>query len=221
MRATKSEVKKLLLEKKYAELCNLECRKGGVLRLLRSVAYDREELIFWRAIEATGHVTSSIAETNPEGVRNFLRRLIWALSDESGDMAWSGPEMLAEIFIRNPVLCQDVALIVINLDEPVFRKNAVWAAGRIACEHPEIVQEVMDDLLKETDSQDPEIRAYAAWALGCLCDKKAVEPLKRLTSDTSDQVKFYSYGTLKRVSVSSIAKEALARIAGESLDQQQ
>jgi len=213
MRATKSEVKKLLLERKYEELCDLERRKGGVLRLLRSVAYDREELVFWRAIEAAGHVTNFIAETNPECVRNFVRRLIWALSDESGDMAWSGPEMLAEIFIRNPVLCEDVAPIVINLDEPVFRKGAAWAAGRIACDHQEVVLEVADDLINEIGNQDPEIRAYAAWALGCLRDKRAVSQLSRLSGDTSCEVKFYRDGTLKQISVSAVAKEALIRIA--------
>lgn len=213
MRATKPEVKKLLLEQKYESLCDLERRKGGVLRLLRSVAYDREELVFWRAIEAAGHVTSFMAETNSEDVRNFIRRLIWALSDESGDMAWSGPEMLAEVFIRNPVLCEDVAPIVINLDEPVFRKGAVWAAGRIACDHPEIVLEVADELINEIGNPDPEIRAYAAWALGCLRDKRAVGPLSSLSGDTSCEVKFYSDGTLKRISVSAVAKEALARIA--------
>ncbi len=213
MKAKKSEVKKLLLERDYDKLCDLEHRSGGVLRLLRSVAYDREELVFWRAIEAAGHLTNFMAKTNPEGVRNFLRRLIWALSDESGDMAWSGPEMLAEIFIRNPVLCEDIAPIVINLDEPVFRKGAVWAAGRIASDYPEIVQEVSEDLINEIDNPDPETKAYAAWALGCLGDKRAEKHLKRLTSDTTpDEVKFYSDGKLKKVKVSAVAKEALEKI---------
>jgi len=211
VKTTKSEVKQLLLERRFDALCSLETERGGVFRWLRSLACDREELVFWRAVEAMGPFSRFVAERQGVDVmRGMVRRLNWALSDESGDMAWAAPEMLSEIFMANPQTCRDVAFIVIHLDELIFRRNAVWAAGRIATEHPDIAREVADELLAELDNADPEIRAYAAWALGGVGDERATAKLKELAVDTSGPVKFYRNGWLERVTVGEIAQESLA-----------
>lgn len=211
MKATKSEVKKLLQDRRFDDLCRLETERGGVFRWLRSLACDREELVFWRAVEAIGPFSRFVAaQQGIDAMRGMVRRLNWALSDESGDMAWAGPEMLVEIFMANPKTCRDVAFIVINLDELIFRRNAVWAAGRIATEHPDIVRDVADELLAELDNADPEIRAYAAWALGLIKDGRAAGKLKALAGDSDGPVKFYRNGELERVTVGDLARESLA-----------
>lgn len=183
------------------------------MRYLRTLALDREELIYWKAVEAAGHLSACLGRNSPDGVRSFVRRLLWSLSDESGDMAWGAMEMLAEIYLANPDTCYDIPPILIHMDELIFRRSAVWAAGRIACgNHPEAVREVSEELIAETGNNDPEIRAYAAWALGCLGGSSAREAVAGLVTDTSGPVKFYRDGELRLISVGEAASESLSML---------
>lgn len=212
-RATRSEVRKLVDARNFPALCELERSKGGVFRYLRTLALDRDEPIYWKAVEAAGHVSGCLGKDLPEEVRNVVRRLLWSLSDESGDMAWGAIEMLAEIYLANPDTCRDIPPILIHMDELIFRKSAVWAAGRIACgKHPESVREVTEELVAETGNADPEIRAYAAWALGCIGGPSAREAVTGLLSDSSGPVKFYSEGELKFMSVGEAAAASLSML---------
>jgi len=213
MRATKGETRRLVEARSFERLCDLERERGGVFRYLRSLAYDRDSLIYWQAVEAAGRLAACLAVSHTESVRSFARRLLWALSDESGDMAWSGPEMLAEIFLADPERFGDLGPVVIHLDELIFRKNALWCAGRIAQEHPDLVEEVRPELIRGTRDPDPELRAYAAWALGALGGADALESVSALADDDGGPVVFYRRGRLDRLRVRDFAAEALARLA--------
>lgn len=211
MRATKAETLRLIEEADHDGLCRLERERGGVFRFLRSLAYDPEETIFWAAVDAVGPLSRCVAETDPEKVRSFVRRLLWSLSDESGDMAWSAPEMLTEIFLFNPVFCGDIGPIVLHLDELIFRKNAVRCAARIGERHPKLVAEVREELIAETKNPDPEIRAYAARALGWLgLEYRAL--LESLKDDPAEPVKRYRSRRLERVRVCDLVRETLERL---------
>jgi len=216
MRASRREVISFLLERDFDGLQRLEREKGGVFRVLRGLGYDPEELIFWRACEAMGPFSRQKASEGPELVRGMVRRLIWSLSDESGDMAWNAPAMLTEMYLWNPDICQDIAPILVHLDELIFRKSAVLAAARISEDHPEVVREVIPELKIEMENVDPETRAYAAWALGNLRAPEAIGRLKELTRDQAGPVKVYRCGELLRFRVCDLASEALDRVeAGE------
>jgi len=208
MRATKAETRRLIEESDYEGLCRLERERGGVLRYLRSLACDPEERIFWLAVETAGPLSRCVARTDPEKVRSFVRRLLWSLSDESGDMAWSAPELLTEMFLCNPELCADVGPIVLHIDELIFRKNAVRCAARIGEAYPTLVAEVREDLVSETKNPDPEIRAYAGRALGWLgAEHRAL--LEGLKDDPGGPVKRFRNGHLERVRVGDLVREAL------------
>src|SRR5512143_1934352 len=67
------------------------------LSLLIRMAYDKETLVGWRAIQAVGRIANVLVKTEPEFLRIAVRRLLWSLSDESGGIGWASPELLGEI----------------------------------------------------------------------------------------------------------------------------
>jgi len=211
MAVSKQEVVQLLKSRNFEGLNRLE--RPGVFRVLRGLGYDPEDEIFWRACEAMGPFSKAKAgEEGAEAVRGMVRRLVWSLSDESGDMAWNAPMMLTEMFLWNPDICSDIAPILVNLDELIFRKSAVLAAARIAGSYPGVVREVVDEIVHELDNTDPETRAYAAWALGELREERVLVQLRRMTRDEGGPVKVYREGSLLRLRVGDLAREAVGRI---------
>jgi len=42
-------------------------------------------------------VISNLTEKEMESARVIMRRLMWSLNDESGDIGWGAPEAMAEI----------------------------------------------------------------------------------------------------------------------------
>ena len=44
-----------------------------------------------------GAVVANLAEKDMESARVVMRRLMWSLNDESGDIGWSRPEAMGEI----------------------------------------------------------------------------------------------------------------------------
>ena len=136
----KSEIVKLLTDKKYDALMKVPLSNGRLLSTLVSLTYDRKNVISYRAIEAFGIVSKEIAKTKPELVRNAVGRLLWMIRDESGGIGWSSPEMLGEIVRNNPELFSDVAPVIMSfLDEEMLASGVLIAAGRIGEVNPELV----------------------------------------------------------------------------------
>jgi len=211
MRAERKKVVELLGRSDFRGIVGLFEQGVPVFRMLQGLSYDKNELVCWRAVEAAGHVAEAMARTDEAAVRNMVRRLVWTLSDECGGMAWSTPEMLAEMAARNPVLLKDIPLIVVHLDEPPFRFGATWAAGRLAESHREDVLTAGPDLLAALGHEDPLVRGAAAWAVGRLKWREAGGALARLVDDETS-ISLYREGDLKRYGVGFLAEEALARI---------
>jgi len=89
----KSKVKELLRERDYDNLQKWAKNMRNPQRTLLSLAYDTDELIRWRAIEAIGKVAQIQAESDIEKVRDLIRRLLWLMNDESGGLGWHSPEI--------------------------------------------------------------------------------------------------------------------------------
>src|SRR5512134_1597345 len=83
-----------------------------VLSVLVRLAYDKETLAGRRAIAATGRVASVFIRNNVEFLREAVRKLLWSLSDESGGIGWSAPELLGEIVSAGPDEFSDVVPIM-------------------------------------------------------------------------------------------------------------
>jgi len=75
--------------------------KKTISQLVR-LAYDKDTLVGWRAIKAAGLAARELVKTAPDFLRETCRKLLWSLTDESGGIGWSAPELLGEI------VCADV-----------------------------------------------------------------------------------------------------------------
>jgi hypothetical protein len=121
---------------------SLAQRNRRVLSSLVRMAYDKETLVGWRAIKAIGLVAKEFVKTDDEFLRITIRKLLWSLSDESGGIGWSAPEILGEIVSAAPEKFSDIIPLiaeVFNVEERVFRPGIVYALGRIAETAPERV----------------------------------------------------------------------------------
>ncbi|MDP3049609.1 MAG: HEAT repeat domain-containing protein [Thermodesulfovibrionales bacterium] len=208
----KSEIKRLLAEKRYEELLSLSDSENKLLKALISLTYDKKDILCWRAIEAIGIVSKEISRASPDIVRNLVGRLLWMIRDESGGIGWSSPEMLGEIVRNNPDSFSDIAPIIVSfLDEDMLAEGVLWAVGRIGEGRPEMVRDAVPRVIPYLQSSDNTKRGIAAWALGILCVKEAEARLKELINDSSEII-IYDKSDLQAKTVGEIAMESLARI---------
>lgn len=207
----KKKVLEILQSRQYEKLIDLDKKGKGIYRVLVGLSYDKTDVICWRAIEAIGIFCRDLAQINVDEMMNIVRKLFWNLSDETGGVAWSNPEMIAEIVRNAPTYAADMAPIIMHLDEPVFRKGVLWAAGRMGEKFPEMAQPAMRELMESLDDEDPEVRGFAARSLGLIGVKNALEPLKNLTSD-KESIACYLDGELVKITVGELAAEAVKSI---------
>jgi hypothetical protein len=207
----KHTVRELLSRGRFENIGAMALGKKRVLGCLVSLTFDADPQIAWRAVEALGVAASVVAGHDPEYVRNYLRRLYWFLSEESGAVCWRAPEAMAEIVRAQPVLFADYVPIVVSLlasmaDEDLehFRPGILWAIGRLgplAAEHMPGVLAAVTSALRDPH---PRVRGMAAWCLtqtghgGLLADRPDVLGDEGL-------VEFYANGLLHWTTVSGLA----------------
>jgi HEAT repeat protein len=178
------------------------------------LAYDEDELIRWRSTEAIGQLAAVQAQTDPEKVRDQIRRLLWLMNDESGGLGWHSPEHIAEILVAVPQLIDEYAgLLPGYLREEPFQSGAHRAVFRVAKVDSRPFADLVDQLLTSLEDKDPSVRSVAALILGCLKATEAREPIKRLLKD-QNRVSCYDFeiGRLIETSVRKMAEEALLRL---------
>jgi len=165
---TSLEIKKTLfhaLERNDLDtIVSLVQKNKKALSQLIRFAYDKDTLVGWRAIKAIGRVSEALVKTDDEYLRVTIRKLLWSLTDESGGIGWSAPEILGEIVQADPDKFSDIIPLiagVYEIEEKVFRPGVMYALARIAEKAPERVacfQKIIILALMETD---PLVRIYA------------------------------------------------------------
>ena len=98
----KKRLRELLEQNRMEEIADLGEEHRRVFVLLRSLTFDRDPLVGWRAVEAMGEVAARVAGDDPDSILETLRGLFWLLSEESGGVCWHGPAAMAEIVRRTP-----------------------------------------------------------------------------------------------------------------------
>ena len=129
-----------------------------VLSMLVRMAYDKDTLIGWRAIEAIGLSAKALVKTNYDFLRETIRKLLWSLSDESGGIGWAAPEILGEIVSADPERFSDIIPLiaeVYDIEEKVFRPGILYALGKIAEVSPDLVMP-FKGLIKRALSEEGE-----------------------------------------------------------------
>lgn len=205
------KISTILQLQEYGSLFNIWSKNRKVIRILISLTYDKKDIIAWRAIEGLGILSGSIAETEPAAVRNLAGRLLWMIRDESGGIGWSSPEMLGEIVRNNPVLCADIAPIIISFhDEEPLLPGILWAAGRIGERNRELIIPSIDDIVSCLSHYSPLIRGLAVLAVGKIKVGGINAKLKELAGD-NNKLRIYDDNHFIETTVGSIASKTLEK----------
>ncbi|HET6513610.1 MAG TPA: hypothetical protein VFG09_00465 [Thermodesulfovibrionales bacterium] len=207
----KDEIKDALKRKDFEGVIGLALKNKKVLSILISLAYDKEDVLCWRAIEAMGKAAGAVAEEDPSAVRNIVQRLIWSVREESGSIGWSAPEMLGEIVRNSPAAFADIPSIILSFhEEEMFLKGVLWAMGRLAeaglVHHVTGAAELSMACLNHND---PQVRCLAAIAACHMKLGGAKDAISRMISDT-ERITIYEDHELRAETVGDIMKSVSA-----------
>lgn len=172
-----------------------------VLSELVRLAYDKETLVGWRAIKTVGLVAKEMIKTDPAFLRETTRKLLWSLSDESGAIGWSAPEILGEIVSAHPQRFRDIIPLVAevyDIEEKVFRPGVLYALSIIADVNPESVSAHKDLAMRGLSDDNPSARVYAIEFVrklkSLLSEEERVSVDKLLQDLSADRAEVWIYG---------------------------
>jgi len=199
---SKKELIALLDEAAFDEIGRRSACDKNVIKYLIAASYDKDDLRTWRAIEAMGHVARY---ARVDVVRETTRKLLWSMTDESGGIGWSAPEMLGEIVWANPLEYRDLVPLIWHCqDEDLFRAGALWGMYRAAQTGREYVVPVVEGLDKLAEDPNPAVRGYVA-LLADAVDWPEQEPLFRKLLNDTNEFSLYHDGVLDRLTVGGCA----------------
>jgi hypothetical protein len=205
----REEVIQLLEENNTEGLIAYAKKDLGLFKTLISLAYDKQTVRSWRAIEAFGAAAGEIVRANPEKIRNLAQRLLWMLRDESGNNPWSAPDMLGEIVRNCPEEFSDVAPIIASFhDEEILHQGVLRAMVRIGEVRPDLVKDQGQLVRTYLGHHDPVVRAYAIQLAGILCRDDLREAVMALLQDGTE-VLLYADGEFVPHSLQALAAEAI------------
>ncbi len=205
-------LKKLLQDGELEKIVELSLDDKGVINQLFSFSYDKDNVMTWFAIESIGLISKEISKDDPEFIRNTARRLLWSMTEESGGVSWSAPEMLGEIISSNPSEFHDlIPILWSNRNEDVFSEGVIWAMGRIADVDPEKITFIYDELKNMIRHPNPVIRGYSIWVLGKIADTDAINEIEQYRNDETS-INFYKDRVLTKIKISEIAIETINNI---------
>lgn len=208
----KNELRHALLAEDYERIAALALGDRRTFSRLVALAYNKDDLLCWRAIEAMGVAARAVASGNQQIVRNVVQRILWSAREESGGMGWSAPELLAEIAIAAPRYFPDIPPIIISLhsedEEKVFLKGVLRAAGRMGEAGITGISGSDDVIRKSLEHEDPAVRGLAVWA----ASRAGVDEQETIGAMTGDdgELRLYEDGELVLTTVGALARQALA-----------
>lgn len=167
----KKTLREVLSKNDLDPATSLAMHDRRVLSQLVRLAYDKETLVGWRAILAIGLAAREMIATDIDALRETCRKLIWSLSDESGGIGWSAPEIIGEIVSADPKRFKDfIPLIasVYELEEDVFRGGVLYSLGRVAGPAPELAAPYQKIIIASLADKEPIAKVRGLELVGLL-----------------------------------------------------
>lgn len=196
-----------------SHIVSLAKENRRVVSLLVRMAYDKETLVGWRAIKAIGMVARELINTDYEFLRDTARKLLWSLSDESGGIGWSAPEILGEIVSADPKLFDDIVPLiaeVFDIEEKIFRPGILYALAQIARVNTELVLAHKNLAFRGLADENASVRVNAVNLLKILKSSLSKEELehvaqllKKIEADPAE-VWIYRDGSFENIQVKEI-----------------
>jgi len=162
----KDIIKEALVARDYIGIRRIAEEDKSCLRALKSVLFDKSQLVKWRAIEAIGVICADRYSGNPEFVREVIRSFLWGMNDESGNLIPAAPEAISEILVRVPALIDDYAHNAASqMETEPFKEGGHFALARLSFLRREIFREYIDSLKNSLKSADAFSAVFAGVAL--------------------------------------------------------
>ena len=169
---------------------------------------DYRKELRWYALSALEALAKEFASRYDEVYRNVIRRAVWAMADESGNVPWAAPEMMAVVIKACPAQYREFVKIMVHngLDSPMCHHGVLWAVGYLGAEYLTELEPFIPKLMKFLDSSDNELRGLAVWALKRLHYVPAFDRINKMTDD--DAITWiYEDGILQQKTISQILTE--------------
>jgi len=169
---------------------------------------DYRNELRWYALSALEALAQNFAAQYDEVYRNVIRRAVWAMADESGNVPWAAPEMMAVVIKACPAQYKEFVKIMVHngLDSPMCHHGVLWAVGYLGTEFLSELEPFMPKLMRFLDAKDDELRGLAVWALKALHYEPAFAKIEEMANDTA-VAWIYRDGVLKQQTISQIILE--------------
>jgi HEAT repeat protein len=208
-RERKEAVIRFLVDRNYDGLFALLEEDRSAMQVVHALLVEKDDLLRWRALEFTGREAArAVAEAGLEAGRERIRRLIWLMNEESGNVIPQAPVAIATILGEVPDLVPEFGRILASyFDEPSFRRGVAWGVARVAVISAKPYGEIVTDLLDALLDGDPYVRAFTTIALGALGRPGAAIDSGTGARDES-WIALYDFekGLIKRATVGRIAQ---------------
>ena len=170
---------------------------------------DYRKEMRWYALSALEALSQQFAGQYDEIYRNVIRRAVWAMADESGNVPWAAPEMMAVVIKACPAQYKDFVKIMVTngLDSPMCHHGVLWAVGYLGEEYLSELEPFLPKLMKFLDSDDAELRGLAVWALKRLHYAPAFDKINTMTGDTA-VAWIYEHGVLQQKTIGQMINES-------------
>ena len=138
----------------------------------------------WQAAWSLGVAVPIVADQSMEEARTILRRLLWSMNEESGNLGWGIPEAMGCILANQPQLAQEFSRILFSyiyetgrednyVDHAPLRCGAYWGAGYLVLHSPQYAQVGIPKFASGLQDADKQAQTHALWAL-CQCTPVAI-----------------------------------------------
>ena len=211
-RKRRAAVKRFVTTGDLEGLVSFSRQEPEAIYLVMALAFERDDALRWRALDALGQLAAVVADgEGADKVRGLIRRLLWLMNDESGGIAWHGPEAIAEVLVNVPELIGEYGRIMASfIDEDPFGPGTHWAIARVAPKLPEEFSHLKERLARAPASKDAIERGYGLLALAALDTRLAREHAHALVDDDATIVTWdRAHEALRETKVGDIAREVL------------
>ena len=180
-----------------------------------------DEQIKWEAVKNIGICVSELAEKDLEGARNWMRRFMWQLNEESGGIGWGVAEAMGEVMARHEVLAREFACLLVSyikedgnyLEYIPLQKGVLWGIGRLAQVRPALLKScsAIHYVKPFLHSPDGPLRGLAVWALGWIGDPQSLPLVQNLLNDPTE-ISIFTGSKCELRSVRELAEEVIEMI---------
>ena len=187
-----------------------------------------------RAAAALGACVASIAQEAPEEARVVMRRFMWHMNEESGNLGWGVPESMAETLARSEPLAREFSRVLLSYIRDTGREDnfveyaplrcaCYWAVGRVLQARPGLAVSALPLLRVGLGDADFPCRGMAAWAIAqagmsdgklahCQELRLELERLAAAEASAGTPVQVFDGDVVRAYTVAELAGLALAAI---------